>query len=158
MPSLVELSEREFEMIKLIADFFSGKPELTAKIESFSSANYALATAFSEYFNVPTEDAMKAFEELKEKISDAKCIKIEVFKPVTEVKALSGKELDMLRILVDYFSESPKMIPGGHYLASEKDVLIDRYRWFFGGTVEEASEILEQLIDQFSRCEFSCAG
>ena len=137
-------------MMGLMTEFFGGKPGLTAKIESFTSAHYGLTTAFSEDLNVPIEDAVKVFEELEEKINNAKYVKIEAPKPVGKAEVLSGDKLNMLRVLVDYFSESPKMVPGSHYLAKGKDVLIDTYNWFFGGTAEEASDLLEQLSSQIS--------
>ncbi len=39
MLSPIELSGRELGMIKLMTDFFAEKPELTAKIESYTTAH-----------------------------------------------------------------------------------------------------------------------
>ena len=57
MLNSVELSGRELGMIKLITDFFAEKPELTAKIESYTTAHYALTTTYSENFGIPEADA-----------------------------------------------------------------------------------------------------
>jgi len=71
MLSLIEPSAKELGMIKLMADFFAEKPELTAKIESYTTAHYALMTTYSENFGIPTEDAWKIFEELEKKVIEA---------------------------------------------------------------------------------------
>lgn len=53
MLNSVELSARELGMLKLMVDFFADKPELTAKIESYTTAHYALSTTYSKtYFGI----------------------------------------------------------------------------------------------------------
>jgi glutamate dehydrogenase len=146
MLSLVELTAKELGMIKLIADFFVDKPELTAKIESYTSARYALAVAFSDSFGVPVEDAIKVIECLEIKINDAeytyaRCTHVDV----NESGHLPRRELDMLKVLIDYFAESPE-ISQVSVIADRKEALIDSFHWFFGGTLEEARENCENLI------------
>ena len=63
MLSLVEFSAKELGMIKLMTDFFAEKPELTAKLESYTSAHYALVTTYSEHFGIPVENAWKILED-----------------------------------------------------------------------------------------------
>ncbi len=67
MLSPIELSGRELGMIKLMTDFFVEKPELTAKIESYTTAHYALITTYSENFGIPEADSWKTLEELQKK-------------------------------------------------------------------------------------------
>lgn len=62
MLSLIEPSAQELKMLKLMADFFAENPDLTAKIESYTTAHYALVTAYSENFDVSSDDARKIFE------------------------------------------------------------------------------------------------
>ena len=71
MLTSVEFSGRELGMMKLMADFFAEKPELATRIESYTTAHYALMTTYSENFGVPVEDAWKVFEELERKIKEA---------------------------------------------------------------------------------------
>ena len=82
MLTLIELSGRELGMIKLMTDFFVEKPELTAKIESYSTAHYALVTTYSENFGIPEADAWKTFEELQKKIDETEYIQIEAPRPI----------------------------------------------------------------------------
>ncbi len=137
-------------MIKLMADFFADKPELTAKIESFTSANYALAMAFSENFGVPVADAIKIIESLEGKINEAEYVQIEALSITRKVKTLSKTEMNMLKVLIDYFSESPKMASVS-ILADRKEALIDAFHWFFGGGIEDARENFENLIGKIQQ-------
>ncbi len=150
MLNLLELTATELGMIKLMADFFADKPELTAKIEDFTSANYALAITFSENFGVPVEDAIKIIETLESKINEAEYIKIETLSIAGKAKALSKTEMNMLEVLIDYFSESPKMASVS-ILADRKEALIDAFNWFFGGSIEEERENFENLIDKIQK-------
>ncbi len=149
MLSLIEVSARELGMIKLMADFFAEKPELTAKIESYTTAHYALMTTYSENFGIPTEDAWKVFEELEKKVNDAKYIKMEAPHPLKKLLPLPREEADMLRVIFDYFSENPKMAPAGSFLSKRVDVLADAYQWFYGKeNGEVAKEILQNLVEK----------
>jgi len=149
MLSLIEPSARELGMIKLMTDFFAEKPELTAKIESYTTAHYALMTTYSENFGIPTEDAWKVFEELEKKVNEAEYIKIEAPHPLKKLLPLSKDEVNMLRVILDYFSENPKMVPAGSFLSKRVEVLADAYRWFYGKeNGEVAKEILENLIEK----------
>jgi len=147
MLSLIELSARELGMIKLMADFFAEKPELTAKIESYTTAHYALMTTYSENFGIPTEDAWKVFEELEKKVNEAEYIKIEAPRPLRKLLLLLREEVNMIRVIVDYFSENPKMVPAGSFLSKRASALADAYQWFYGKeNGEVAKEILQNLI------------
>ena len=149
MLSLIEPSARELGMIKLMADFFAEKPELTAKIESYTTAHYALMTTYSENFGIATEDAWKVFEELEKKVNEAEYIKIEAPHPLKKLLPLSKEEVDMLRVLFDYFSENPKMVPAGSFLSKRVDALADAYHWFYGReNGEVVKEILQKLVEK----------
>ncbi len=150
MLSLVELTAMELGTFKLMADFFTDEPELTAKIESFTSARYALATAFSENFGVPVKDSIKVIESLENKINDADYVQIETVGADEKFRSLLRTELDMLRVFVDYFAESPKM-SGVSVIADRKEALVDAFHWFFGGTVEEGRETFESLISEIQK-------
>jgi hypothetical protein len=104
MLTTIELSGRELGLIKLMADFFVEKPELTAKIESYTTTHYALMSTYSENFGLSIEDTWKAFEELEKKINEAQYVQVEAPYPLKRWSSLSDEELNMLRVLVDYFS------------------------------------------------------
>jgi glutamate dehydrogenase len=146
MLSLVELSAKELGFLKLMADFFAEKPELTAQLERYTSAHYALITTYSEHFGIPPQDAWKVFEEFEQKISGSQYIQIEAPEPIRKLRPLSKNDLDMLRILVNYFSENPNMIPGSPSLARREDVVADAFHWFHGTTLEDANEVLRTLV------------
>ena len=149
MLSLVELSARELGMIKLMADFFAEKPELTAKIESYTTAHYALITTYSENFGIPQEDAWKVFEELEKKLNEAEYIFVEAPHPIRKLRSMSKEEFNMLRVMIDYFSENPKMAPAGAFLSKRVEALADTYQWFYGKeNGEVAREILNNLIEK----------
>ncbi len=157
MLNLVELSARELGMLKLMVDFFADKPELTAKIESYTSAHYALATTYSENFGIPPEDAVKVFEEIQKKIKEAEYVHIKAPAPLKKLLPLSREELNMLRVLVDYFSENPKMAPAGSFLSNRTEALAEAYHWFYGsngGNGEVAREILQNLIEKLQTAVF----
>jgi len=150
MLSSVELSARELGMLKLMADFFADKPELTAKIESYTAAHYALVTTYSENFGIPAEDAIKVFEELQKKVNDSEYIYVKAPAPLRKLLQLPREELDMLRVLIDYFCENPKMAPAGSFLSKRTDALAEAYHWFHGsngGNGEVSREILKNLIE-----------
>ncbi len=147
MLNLLELTATELGMTKLMADFFADKPELTGKTESFTSANYVLAIAFSENFGVPVENAIKIIENLESKINEAEYVQMETLDATRKVQSLSKSEMNMLKVLIDHFSESPKMAQVS-ILADRKEALIDAFNWFFGGNIEDARETFENLIDK----------
>jgi glutamate dehydrogenase len=149
MLSLIEPSARELGMMKLMADFFAEKPELTAKIESYTTAHYALMTTYSENFGIPTEEAWEVFEGLEKKVNEAEYIKVEAPHPLKKLLPLSREEVNMLRVIVDYFSENPKMVPAGSFLSTRVEALADAYHWFYGKeNGEVAKEILQNLIEK----------
>ncbi len=156
MLSSVELSARELGMLKLMVDFFADKPELTAKIESYTTAHYALATTYSENFGIPTEDAWKVFEDVQEKISEVEYVYMKAPAPLRKLLPLSREELNMLRVLIDYFSENPKMAPAGSFLSKRTEALAETYQWFYGssGNGEVAREILQNLIEKLQTAVF----
>jgi len=148
MLNSVELSARELGMLKLVTDFFADKPELTAKIESYTTAHYALVTTYSENFGIPNEDAWKVFEELQKKIEEAEYVHVKAPAPLRKLLPLSREELNMLRVMIDYFSENPKMAPAGSFTSDRKEALAGAYQWFYGSNGELASEILRNLIEK----------
>ena len=151
MLTLIELSGRELGMIKLMTDFFVEKPELTAKIESYSTAHYALVTTYSENFGIPEADAWKTFEELQKKIDETEYIQIEAPRPINRWLQMSKEEINMLRTIVDYFSANPKMSPAGSFTSKRSESIIDTYVWFFGstnGNGEVARENFQNLMEK----------
>ena len=150
MLSLVEISARELGMLKLMADFFAEKPELTAKIESYTTAHYALVTTYSENFGIPAEEAWKVFEDLQKKITDAKYLQVTAPAPLRKALPLPLEELQMLSVVLDYFSETPKMSPAGTFISKRTENLAETYHWFYGnnGNGEVAKEILLNLIEK----------
>ncbi len=154
MLNSVELSARELGMLKLMADFFAENPELTAKIESYTSAHYALVTAYSENFGVPVEDAWKIFEELEKKVNEAEYMLVKAPLPLKKMLPLKNEELNMLRVLVDYFSENPKMAPAGSFASERSKALVEVYQWFYGSNGELAENILQNLIEKLQTSVF----
>ena len=154
MLNSVELSARELGMLKLMADFFAENPELTAKIESYTTANYALVTTYSENFGVPIEDAVKIFEGLQKKINEAAYIQVRAPAPLRKLLNLSEEEQNMLQVLCDYFCECPKMAPAGSFLSNRNEALVEAYTWFFGKNGEVGMEILRNLIEKLQTSTF----
>jgi glutamate dehydrogenase/leucine dehydrogenase len=151
MLTTIELSGRELGMIKLMADFFAEKPELVAKIESYTTAHYALLSTYSENFGLPIEDAWKTFEELEKKSDEAKYVHVEAPYPLKKWCSLSEEEINMLRVLIDYFAENPKMAPTGSFIANRSESIIEAYKWFFGATEgngEYARESFYNLVEK----------
>jgi glutamate dehydrogenase len=146
--SLVEISAKELGMIKLMADFFAEKPELTAQLESYTSAHYALVTTYSEHFGIPVEKAWKILEDLDKKINESQYLQVEAPEPIRKLQPLARNELDMLHVMIDYFSENPKMIPASSSFTERKDVLADAFHWFYGTPLEEAKELLRSLVEK----------
>jgi glutamate dehydrogenase/leucine dehydrogenase len=151
MLTTIELSGRELGMVKLMADFFVEKPELTAKIESYTSAHYALLSTYSENFGIPIEGAGKTFEELEKKSNEAKYVHVEAPYPLQRWYSLSDEEVNMLHVLIDYFAENPKMAPVGSFMTSRSGAIIEAYKWFFGtteGNGEYARESFRNLMEK----------
>jgi len=148
MLSLVELSAKELGIIKLMADFFAEKPELTARLESFTSAHYALVTTYSEYFGISAENVWTILEDLDKKIKESQYLQIETSEPAQKLHPLSRNEIDMLQVMIDYFSENPKMIPASSTFTERSDVLADAYHWFYGTPLEESKETLAALVEK----------
>jgi glutamate dehydrogenase/leucine dehydrogenase len=153
MLSSIELSARELGTLKLMADFFAEKPELTAKIETYTTAHYALVTTYAENFGIPSEDASKVLEDLRKKITDAQYVQVKL-PPLRNLVPMQRDELDMLRVLVDYFSEEPKMTSAGSLLSTRAEILADAYQWFHGKSAEVAREILQNLIEKLQQATF----
>jgi glutamate dehydrogenase len=151
MLTSIELSGRELGMTKLMADFFAEKPELATKIESYTTAHYALMTTYSENFGVPTEDAWKIFEQLEKKINETEYVQVEAPYPLKKWYSLSKEEINMLRVLVDYFSATPKMSPESAFATTRSESIIESYKWFFGtteGNGDYARQAYRNLIEK----------
>jgi glutamate dehydrogenase len=151
MLTSVEFSGRELGMMKLMADFFAEKPELATRIESYTTAHYALMTTYSENFGVPVEDAWKVFEELERKIKEAEYCYVEAPYPLQKWYCLSKEEINMMRVLIDYFSENPKMSPESPFASTRSESIIEAYKFFFGtteGNGEYARESYRNLMEK----------
>jgi len=148
MLNLIELSARELGMLKLMTDFFAENPELTAKIESYTTAHYALVTTYSENFGIPAEDAWKVFEQLQEKVEKAEYIHAKAPAPLNRLLPLSREELNMFRTMIDYFSDNPKMASAGAFTSQRTHALAEAYQYFYGTNGELAADILENLIEK----------
>jgi glutamate dehydrogenase/leucine dehydrogenase len=147
----IELTGRELGMIKLMTDFFVEKPELTAKIESYTTAHYALVTTYSENFGIPQADAWGIFERLQRKVDEAEYVRVEAPRPINKWLQLSKEEINMLRTMVDYFSANPKMSPAGSFTSKRLESIVDAYVWFFGssnGNGEAARENFQNLTEK----------
>jgi glutamate dehydrogenase len=151
MLSSIELSNQELEMMKLMADFLAEKPELTAKIESYTTAHYALISACSEKLDIPEADAWKTFEELERKINEADYVHVEAPYPLKKWYAVSPQEINMLRVLIDYFSPNPKMTSASGPVTSRSESVVEAHKWFFGtseGNGELARENFRNLMEK----------
>jgi hypothetical protein len=153
MLSSIELSARELGTLKLMADFFAEKPELTAKIEAYTTAHYALLTTYAENFGIPSEDATKVLEDLGKKIAEAQYVQVKL-PPLRNLVPMQREELDMLRVVIDYFSEEPKMTSAGSLLSTRSEILADAYHWFYGKNAEVAREILQNLTEKLQKAMF----
>lgn len=132
MLSLVELSEEEFGIIKMMADLFAEKPVSPVQLESCTSAYYVLVSTYSEHFDVSMEKAKKIFGELSEKINTAQYLRIEVSGSVQKLQLLSENDLKLLQTMLDYFSEVPKMFPASSIFVQRRDEVVDAFHWFYG--------------------------
>jgi glutamate dehydrogenase/leucine dehydrogenase len=147
----IELSGRELGMVKLMADFFAEKPELTAKIESYTTAHYALVTTYSENFGISEAEGWVIFEGLQKKMDEAEYVRVEAPRPIMKWLQLSNEDVNMLRTVIDYFSANPKMSPAGSFTTKRSESIIDAYKWFFGssnGNGEVAREHFQNLIEK----------
>jgi len=158
MLSLVELSVEELQLMKLMADFFAEKPETTVQLGSYTSAHYALVSTFSEHFGVSEEEARKLLEELNKKIDASQYLHIEVPDSVRKLNPLAEDELNMLRVMIDYFSENPKIVWSSSHFAStraNREDLADAYHWFHGTTYVDgnvrAREIATELVKKLQK-------
>jgi glutamate dehydrogenase len=158
MLSLVELSAEELEMIKLMSDFFAEKPVITAHLGSYTSTHYALVSTYSVHFGMSEEKARKFLEELYKKINASQYLQIEAPDPIRKMQPLSENELNMLRVMIDYFLENPKIVWSSSHFAdtrANRDDLADAYHWFYGTTYVDgnvrAREIARELIDKLQK-------
>jgi len=154
MLSFIELTAEELRMIKLMADFFAEKPKITAPPESYTSAHYALVSTYSEHFSIPEEKTRNFLEELNKKISASQYLQIEIPDPIRKLRPLSEDEFNMFRIIIDYFSEKPKILSLGEYFDNRNE-LADAYHWFYGTPYvngnEQAREISRELIEKLQK-------
>jgi glutamate dehydrogenase/leucine dehydrogenase len=151
MLNSVEVSGRELGMLKLMIDFFAEKPELTAKIESYTTAHYALVTTYSENFGIPEADAWKIFEELERKVTESEYVYVEAPPPLMKMRPLSKDEMNMLHVMIDYFGENPKMAPAGSFTSKRPEAIVQTYLWFYGssaGNGEAARENFDNLVEK----------
>ncbi|MFX1562296.1 MAG: Glu/Leu/Phe/Val dehydrogenase [Promethearchaeota archaeon] len=147
MLSLVELTEYELGMKKLMIDFFAENPELTEGLENFTTARYAIAVVFTENYGVSIEDAIQVIDSLEHKIRDAEYVKIEG-NGIRNVSAvLTRSELELLRVLVDFFVEEPS-VGSASKLTDRHEMLIDAYYWVHGGDIETARVCCHSLISK----------
>ncbi len=145
------LSKHELEMMKLMVDFLCENPELCAKIESYSKPHYALTRTFSENFDVHEADAWKIFEAIQKKIGEAEYIHVEAPDPIRKWFPFSTEEINMLRVLIDYFAPEPKMSPASGFAGNRLESTIETYKWFFGtteGNGEAARENFRNFMEK----------
>jgi glutamate dehydrogenase len=150
MLSLVELSITELNLLKSMSDFFREQPDSLPATTSFTSARYALVTTFSQDQGVSVEDATKILEALESKVRDAEYVMAEGRSGVRGNGTLSRKELGMLRVLVDYFSEEPS-IGEKSPIADRFEALVDSYQWIYGGDASAAREGYSQLLAKIQK-------
>lgn len=145
MLHLVELTPMELGLKKLMVDFFADSPQDTAGLEHFSSAHYALMTAFSQNYKIALEDTSKVFDTLSTKIRSAEYVKVECPGETPGNGCLSKKEIEMLTTMFEYFSEEPSYAEAS-LLADRREALVDYYQWIHGGDLEEAHSCCHNLI------------
>jgi len=149
--NVIELSGRELGMMKLMVDFFAEKPELTAKLESYTTAHYALVTTYAENFGTSEADAWGILEQLQTKVNEAQYVRVEAPRPLMKQLPLSHEDINMIRTMIDYFSANPKMSPAGSFTTKRSESIIDAYKWFFGssnGNGEAAREHFQNLMEK----------
>ncbi|MFB3890310.1 MAG: Glu/Leu/Phe/Val dehydrogenase [Candidatus Bathyarchaeia archaeon] len=147
----VQLSDKEIGMLNLMFDFLVEKPELAGKIDRCSTPYYAFIESYSEDTGLPQPDVWKMFEELERKMVGAESIQVEAPRPLNKWYEISPDEIKMIRVLIDYFSPSPKMAPVGGSRGSLLDSTIETYKWFFGtteGNGEHAKEQFRNLMEK----------
>ncbi len=158
MLSLVALSADELGILRLMADFFADEPKITAGLESYTSANYVLVSTYSEISHVPEETVRRLLEGLKEKVNACQYFQIEVSRPDHKLELLSENETNVLRVMIDYFTEDPRIVARGSHF-SNREELADAYHWFFGLTErvdgnliarETAAELVGKLQNSVS--------
>jgi len=91
------------------------------------------------------------FEELEKKVSESEYIDVEAPQPLNKWYSLSKCEMNMLRVLVDYFSPNPKMTPASSYVADRPESVIEAYKFFFGtseGNGDVARESFRNLMEK----------
>jgi glutamate dehydrogenase len=156
MLSSTQLSNNELKMVKLMVDFITEKPELCAKIECYATPHLALTRTFSENFNMQEADAWKIFEELEKKIHDAEYIDVEAPSPIKKWFPIAPEEINMLRVLTDYFTPQPKMSPASGFVSNRLESTIEAYKWFFGtseGNGEAARESFHNLMEKTGKAK-----
>jgi glutamate dehydrogenase len=146
MLHLVELSPLELGLKKLMVDFFTDSPKDTAGLEHFSSAHYALMTAFSQNYKIAFEDTSKVFDMLAAKIRSAEYIKVECLGDTPRNDCLSKKELKILTTMFEYFSEETSYAEAS-LLTNRRDALVDYHHWVHGGDLEETHSCCIKLIE-----------
>ena len=151
MLTAVQVSNHELEMLKLMVDFLAEKPELCSIIECCTTPYYALTKTFSEYFDLPEADAWKIFEELEKKIQEAQYVHVKGPDPIKKWLPISAEEINMFRVVTDYFAPQPKMSPASGFVSNRLESVIETYKWFFGtseGNGEVARESFHSLIEK----------
>jgi glutamate dehydrogenase/leucine dehydrogenase len=139
-----------------MADFFADKPKKITHPIHYTSAHYALVSSCSEHLGFDERLSQKILERLKEKVSGVQYLEVEVSDPIRKIELLSESELNMLRVMIDYFSENPTILSKGESF-SNRDELADAYHWFFGlrnrvNGNAIAREIAEGLVVKLQNC------
>ena len=151
MLNSVSLSNQAVEMMKLMGEFLTQKPGTCAQIECYVSPHYALTKTFSENLNMQEADAWKVFEELQKKINEAEYIHMEACEPTKSCFLARPEDVNMLRVLTDYFSPQPKMAPAGGFVGDRLESATEAYKWFFGvskGNGEAVRENFRKLLEK----------
>jgi len=151
MLNTIYLSNQAMKMVKLIGDFFTKNPETCARIECYSSPHYALTKTFAENFNIQEADSWKVFEELQKKIDEAEYVQVETANSTNKSYPVSPEEVNMLRVLTDYFAPQPKMSPASGFVGDRLESAMEAYKWFFGaseGNGEDIRESFQKLLER----------
>ncbi len=150
MLNLVELTPLELGLKKLMIDFFVDKPQYTAGLDHFTSTHYALMTALSQNYKIPIGDTTQVFDSLALKIRSAEYVKVEC--PTTNDldDCLSRKELEMLKIMIDYFGEESYHAETT-FLTNRREALVEYYHWLNGGDIEEVRSCCNDLIEKIEK-------
>lgn len=151
----MEFSARELGMVKLMCDYLSEKPEILVETKGSASPRYALLQAFSANFGVPLESCWGVLDEVCDKIKGATYLQAGATKG--KMKQIMNTCLELMKVMADYFSEKPQMIPGSAISASPKEVLLEAFCYQSGCPPEKARNLFEESHENMRLCTWLAA-